>query len=91
MPRVTFYSHFARFTNGDRETKVDGVDVRSTISNLVQRYGHDFSARLLKENGEPKEFVRIFLNDRDIRLIGNLDAKTGPEDRVLFVPAVAGG
>ena len=91
MPKVTFYSHFSRFTHGDRETKVDGVDVKEIISNLVQRYGQDFSTRLLKENGEPKEFVRIFLNDRDIRLIGNLGARTGPEDKIFFVPAVAGG
>lgn len=91
MPRVTFYSHFTRFTKGEKQTKVDAEDVRQTIENLALQYGDDFRSRLLKENGEPREFVRIFLNDRDVRLIGNLDARTSPDDHLLFVPAVAGG
>jgi len=91
VPRVTFYSHFTRFTHGDKETRVEADSVRRTIDDLARQYGDEFRSRLLKENGEPKEFVRIFLNDRDIRLLGNLEARTGPEDQLLFVPAVAGG
>ena len=91
MPRVTFYSHFTKFTNGDKETEVAAANVRQAIENLVAKYGDAFSARLLKENGELKEFVRVFLNNKDIRLIGNLDATTQPGDQLLFVPAVAGG
>ena len=91
MPRVEFYSHFARFAKGEKEVTVEGASVRDTINHLTGLYGNDFASRLLKENGEPKEFVRIFVNGKDIRLIGDLDAKTGPEDQVLLVPAIAGG
>ncbi len=91
MPRVTFYSHFTRFTRGEKETTVNAGSVRETIEDLALRYGDDFRSRLLKENGEPREFVRIFLNDRDIRVVGNLEARTSPDDQLLFVPALAGG
>ena len=91
MPRVVFYSHFARFTRGDRETIVEGVDVKDTIDHLVQSYGTEFASRLLDDLGNPKEFVRIFVNDKDIRLLGNLDARTAPGDEVLIVPAITGG
>ena len=91
MPRVTFYSHFTRFTKGERETAVEATTVRQAVESLARMYGDEFRLRLLKENGEPKEFVRIFLNDRDIRYLGNLEATTGPNDQLLFVPAVAGG
>jgi molybdopterin converting factor small subunit len=91
MPRVTFYSHFTRFTRGEKEAKVDADDVRQTIGRLVERYGEEFRGKFVKENGELREFVRIFLNDKDVRFIGNLDAKTGEDDEVLVVPAVAGG
>jgi molybdopterin converting factor small subunit len=91
VSKVTFYSHFTKFTRGEKEAEVEGNNVRQAIDALVTKYGEAFRSRLLREDGEPKEFVRIFLNDKDIRLIGNLEAATGPDDHLLIVPAVAGG
>ena len=88
---MTFYSHFTKFTRGDRETEIVAANVRQAIDGLVSIYGDGFRQRLFKDNGEPKEFIHIFLNNRDIRLIGNLEAEIGPDDQLLFVPAVAGG
>lgn len=88
---MTFYSHFTKFTRGDRETEIVAANVRQAIDGLVSIYGDGFRRRLFKDNGEPKEFIHIFLNNRDIRLMGNLEAETGPDDQLLFVPAVAGG
>lgn len=67
------------------------ANIREAIDALTLKYGEAFRGQLLGENGEPREFVRIFLNNRDIRLIGNLRAETKPDDQLLFVPAVAGG
>lgn len=91
MPRVTFYSHFTKFTGGDREIDIDAGNVKQVVAGLTLKYGDAFRSRLLNDNGEPKEFVRIFLNNKDIRLLGNLEAETRREDQLLFVPAVAGG
>jgi molybdopterin converting factor small subunit len=91
MSKVTFYSHFTKFTRGEKETQVEAKNVRQAIDGLVSKYGDSFRSRLLREDGAPKEFVRIFLNDKDIRLLGNLEAATGPDDHLLIVPAVAGG
>ena len=91
MSKVTFYSHFTRFTRGDKETEVSAGNVRQVIEALAQKYGEAFRSRIIGPDGEPKEFVRIFLNEKDIRLAGNLETPTGPDDRLLIVPAVAGG
>ena len=91
MSRITFYSHFTKFTHGDKETEVVAGNIRQIIDGLAAKYGDAFRNRLLDEDGVPKEFVRIFLNDKDIRLVGNLDAPTGPNDQLLIVPAIAGG
>ncbi len=90
-PKVTFYSHFTKFTHGDKDTEVVASNVREAISCLALKYGDSFKGRLLRENGDLKEFVRVFLNNKDIRLIGNLEAETRSDDQLLFVPAVAGG
>ena len=91
MPRVTFYSHFTKFTRGEKETEIAGANVSQVIDGLVLKYGDTFRTRLLNDGGGLKEFVHVFLNNKDIRLIGNLDAATLPDDQLLFVPAVAGG
>lgn len=65
--------------------------MRQAIEGLALKYGDGFRRGLLKDNGELKEFVRLFVNNKDTRLIGNLEADTRPEDELLFVPAVAGG
>ena len=91
MSRVTFYSHFTKFTHGEKETEVEAGNIRQVIDGLAAKYGDAFRSRLLNEDGAPKEFVRIFLNDKDIRLVGNLDAPTGPNDQLLIIPAIAGG
>lgn len=88
---MTFYSHFTKFTQGEKGTEVEGGNVKQVIDNLVEKYGDGFRSRLLSEDGQPREFVRIFLNGKDIRLVGNLEASTAPEDQILIVPAVAGG
>ena len=91
MSRVTFFSHFTKFTQGDKQADVPAANVRQVIDGLALKYGEGFRSRLLREDGEPKDFVRIFLNGKDIRLVGNLEAATGPDDQLLIVPAVAGG
>ena len=88
---MTFYSHFSKFAQGDKHADVEGANVRQIIEALVQKYGEGLRSRLLEDDGEPREFVRIFLNNKDIRLVGNLEAPTGAEDQILIVPAVAGG
>ncbi len=80
-----------KFTHGDKETEIVASSVKQAIDGLVLRYGDSFRSRLLKDNGDLKEFVRVFLNNKDIRLIGNLEAETRSDDQLLFVPAVAGG
>lgn len=91
MPRVIFYSHFTKFTRGEKEAEIVGTNVSQVIDGLVLRYGDTFRTRLLGNNGGLKEFVHVFLNGKDIRLIGNFGAATLPDDQLLFVPAIAGG
>jgi molybdopterin synthase sulfur carrier subunit len=47
--------------------------------------------RLCDETGEIRRFLNIYLNDEDIRFLGNRDAKLKDGDEISIVPAIAGG
>lgn len=69
---------------------VDAGDLRSAIEQLDARFP-GFKRRLLDEDGQPRQFVNLFLNDEDVRLGQGLDAPLMDSDEIAIVPAVAGG
>jgi molybdopterin converting factor small subunit len=91
MPKVVFYGHLTRFTGGDREAHVEARDVRETLQSLSSKYGEQLGSKLLGLNGNPGEFVRVFLNNKDVRLLGGADTLVSTTDTLIIVPALAGG
>ncbi|MBO0702093.1 MAG: MoaD/ThiS family protein [Candidatus Dormibacteraeota bacterium] len=77
-------------SGGDATVEVEATDVRSAIDALDAAHP-GFKGRLLDENGDPRQFVNLFLNDEDVRLGDGLDAKVSQQDEIAIVPAVAGG
>jgi sulfur-carrier protein len=69
---------------------VDAPDLRSAIDQLDSRHP-GFKGRLLDDEGRPRQFVNLFLNDEDIRMGQGLDSPVGESDEIAIVPAVAGG
>ena len=62
----------------------------AAIDHLDQKHP-GFKNRLLDEQGEPRQFVNIYLNDEDIRLGRGLGSAVKESDEISIVPAVAGG
>ena len=77
-------------SGGASTVDVVAADVRSAIDALDSTHP-GFRARLLDENGQPRQFVNLYLNDEDIRLGQGLDAPVGERDEISIIPAVAGG
>lgn len=69
---------------------VEAGDLRSAIEQLDARFP-GFKGRLLDDEGQPRQFVNLFLNDEDVRLGQGLDAPVADSDEIAIVPAVAGG
>jgi molybdopterin synthase sulfur carrier subunit len=77
-------------SGGEPTVEVEAADLRSAIDQLDSRFP-GFKGRLLDDNGEPRQFVNLFLNDEDVRLGGGLDSTLAESDEIAIVPAVAGG
>jgi sulfur-carrier protein len=77
-------------SGGEATVIVDAGDLRSAIEQLDARFP-GFKGRLLDDDGQPRQFVNLFLNDEDVRLGEGLDARVTDSDEIAIVPAVAGG
>ena len=90
MPLIRIPGPLRRLSEGESVVEVQAADLRAAIEQLESRYP-GFRARLLDEEGRPRQFVNIYLNDEDIRLGQGLDSQVGEKDEISIVPAVAGG
>ena len=77
-------------SGGESTVTVDAQDLRTAIDQLDSKFP-GFKGRLLDDEGQPRQFVNLFLNEEDVRLSDGLDSRVGERDEIAIVPAVAGG
>ena len=82
----TLRSFFERRT----EIEVSGDTIRKILSNLIDEYP-DAKKGLYDENGNLREFIRIFVGDEDRTEPAYLDAVISEDAEVLLLPSIAGG
>ncbi len=76
----------------ERETELDDVRTVKTLFNtLVEKYGTEFSERILDDVGRPRRFVNVYVNGKDIRHLKYVDTELSDGDEVSILPAVSGG
>ena len=90
MPVFRIPGPLRSLSAGEVTVTVEADDVRSAIDQLDARFP-GFKGRLLDEDGQPRQFVNLFLNDEDVRLGQGLDSPVQDADEIAIVPAVAGG
>jgi molybdopterin converting factor small subunit len=74
---------------GNREIEVDGATVREVIEGLIATYPA-LRERLL-DGDELPQFLNVFIDGTDVRLLSGLDTPVEGSAAVILLPAVAGG
>jgi molybdopterin synthase sulfur carrier subunit len=77
-------------TGGAAEVQVEAADVGGLIEALEGRH-RGLKARLCDASGNLRSYVRIFVNDEDVRHLNDKATALKPGDTVSIVPAIAGG
>ena len=77
-------------SGGESTVDVAAGDLRTAIDELDSKHP-GFKGRLLDDQGQPRQFVNLFLNDEDVRMGKGLDSPLREADEIAIVPAVAGG
>jgi sulfur-carrier protein len=74
---------------GNREVAATGATVREALQNLVATYPA-LQDRIFEGDDLP-QFLNVFVDGSDVRLLGGLDTELAEGATVILLPAVAGG
>lgn len=77
-------------TGGLKQVDVAGSTVGEAVQALLDAHP-ELRTRLLDQAGAVNRFVNVFVNDTDIRHLAGLDTAIGDRDRIVLLPAMAGG
>jgi len=91
MPvQVQLPSQLRALAGGAAQLSVEADTIGALLDTLGERHA-GLRERLLEPSGEVRRFVRIFVNEEDIRFLADRDTKLAAGDTVAIVPAIAGG
>jgi molybdopterin synthase sulfur carrier subunit len=77
-------------THGRELVPAQGSTIREVIDDLEQRCA-GIRERICEPDGHIRAYVRVFLNEEDVRYLGAADTPVKPGDTVTLLPAIAGG
>ncbi|NIQ01122.1 MAG: molybdopterin synthase sulfur carrier subunit [Nitrospinaceae bacterium] len=91
MPvKVRIPTPLMKLTNNQAEVSADGGTIADMFDDLENQFA-GIKERICEENGTPRRFINIYLNEEDIRFLDGEKTKIKDGDEVSIIPAIAGG
>ncbi|MBT9330496.1 MoaD/ThiS family protein [Paracidobacterium acidisoli] len=88
--RVLLPNAFQKHTNGARELTSSAANLPGLITEIETTFPA-LRTHLRDENGEVRRFINFYVNEEDIRFLGNEKYNFQDGDEVLVIPSIAGG
>lgn len=79
-----------KLVNGAKTVETSGSTVAKALDDLEKRHP-GFRERILNADGGLNQFIAVYVNDEDIRFLGELNTALKDGDVISILPAVAGG
>lgn len=88
--KVRIPSPLLKLTNNQSEVVAEGKTVADILNNLESQF-NGIKDRICEENGAPRRFINIYLNEEDIRFLDGEKTAVKSGDEISIIPAIAGG
>jgi len=88
--RVLLPNAFQKHTNGERELQSSASHLPQLIDDIETHYPA-LRTHLRGEDGQVRRFINFYVNEEDIRFLGNDEYAFKDGDEVLVIPSIAGG
>lgn len=79
-----------KLTNNQSEVTAEGATISEILNNLESQFA-GIKERICEENGAPRRFINIYLNEEDIRFLDGESTAVKDGDEISIIPAIAGG
>jgi sulfur-carrier protein len=91
MPvKVRIPTPLMKLTNNQAEISAEGDTIADILNNLESQFA-GIKERICEENGTPRRFINIYLNEEDIRFLDGEKTAIKDGDEISIIPAIAGG
>jgi sulfur-carrier protein len=88
--RVLLPNAFQKHTNGAREIQSSAGNLPALITEIETTFPA-LKTHLRDESGQVRKFINFYVNEEDIRFLGNEKYAFRDGDEVLVIPSIAGG
>lgn len=79
-----------KLTDNKSEVEAEGATISEILNNLESQFA-GIKERICEENGAPRRFINIYLNEEDIRFLEGENTAVKDGDEISIIPAIAGG
>jgi molybdopterin synthase sulfur carrier subunit len=91
MPvKVVLPNAFQKHTNNVREISSSAANLAELVTDIEGRFPA-LRPHLRGEDGHLRRFINFYVNEEDIRFLGNEKYAFKEGDEVLVIPSIAGG
>ena len=88
--KVRIPTPLMKLTDNQAEVSAEGVSISEVINNLESQF-NGIKDRICDENGSPRRFINIYINEEDIRFLEGANTAVKEGDEISIIPAIAGG
>ncbi len=88
--RVLLPNAFLKHTNGAKEITSTAGNLPALLTEIESTFP-DLKTHLRDESGQVRKFINFYVNEEDIRFLGNEKYAFQDGDEVLVIPSIAGG
>ena len=88
--KVRIPTPLMKLTNNKAEVSAEGGSISEVINNLEDQF-NGIKERICEENGAPRRFINIYVNEEDIRFLEGENTAVKDGDEISIIPAIAGG
>lgn len=75
---------------GNTQVVAEGSTLGEIVDDLIRQFP-GIEPNLKSPEGGIHKFVNVYINDEDVRFLDRLDTKVTEDDKIVILPAVAGG
>ena len=88
--KVRIPTPLMKLTDNQSEVSAEGETISDIINNLENQF-NGIKERICEENGAPRRFINIYINEEDIRFLEGEKTTVKDGDEISIIPAIAGG
>ena len=86
MAKVYITRDLKTYTNGRFEIALQGESIKDFVGNLLKEH-KDLESHIYTNDGKLKNYVNIYLNEKNINRLDNFDTKVYEDDKIILYQA----